>query len=174
MKRIIIIIIAAAALFAYCSRERKDGGASFPEGSPLAEFTASISQFANVNSIDWETIPELINDPVEFNDEELRCMDSLGTPGFIPEKLKSSCERLKNYVHMKSLPLRSVSSDEVGIAVDRFEASFDSLFARCISQEYYMRLFHDCFNEIIPAALDSLVGTCQKINAKEAHSEDNH
>jgi len=174
MKRIIIIIIAAAALFAYCSREKKDGGASFPEGSQFAEFIASISQFANVNSIDWETIPELINDSIEFNDEELGCIDSLGTPGFIPERLKKNCQRLKTYVHMKSLPLRSESSDEVVLALDGFEASFDTLFKRCISQEYYMRLFHDCFNEIIPPALDNLAEKLRNEYLIKSEFTDNH
>jgi len=172
MKRILIMFIAAAALLAYCSRAKKDRMISVPESSPIADFISSVSQFNNVNSIDWETIPELVNDPIVFNDEEIRCIDSLGTPGLIPDRFKSNCESLKNYVHMKSLPLRSLSSEEVVQAIDEFENAFDTLFLRCVSQEYYYRLFHDCFNETIPPALDDLAGKLRKVYSNSPASAD--
>ena len=59
--------------------------------------------------------------------------------------------------HQKSLPLRAKSSKNIVIAIDNTEAMFDTVFVRCVSQEYYMRLFPEMYNEVMKPALDELV-----------------
>jgi hypothetical protein len=34
---------------------------------------------------------------------------------------------------------------------------FDTVFVRCVSQEYYMRLFPEMYNETMKPAIDKLV-----------------
>jgi hypothetical protein len=59
--------------------------------------------------------------------------------------------------HQKSLSLRVEASKEMADALDKTEAMFDTVFVRCVSQEYYMRLFPDMYNETMKPALDDLV-----------------
>ena len=63
--------------------------------------------------------------------------------------------------HQKSLPLRAKASKNIVIAIDNTEAMFDTVFVRCVSQEYYMRLFPEMYNETMKPALDDLV---EKLN----------
>jgi hypothetical protein len=59
--------------------------------------------------------------------------------------------------HQKSLPLRVEASKEMADALDNTEAMFDTVFVRCVSQEYYMRLFPEVYNETMKPAIDKLV-----------------
>ena len=40
--------------------------------------------------------------------------------------------------------------------VARTEAMFDTIFVRIVTQEYYMRLFVDVYNAVMPQAIDEL------------------
>lgn len=46
--------------------------------------------------------------------------------------------------HQESLPLRAKASKNIVIAIDNTEAMFDTVFVRCVSQEYYI------INNIMP------------------------
>ena len=59
--------------------------------------------------------------------------------------------------HQKSLPLRAEASENIIKALDRTEAMFDTVFVRCVSQEYYMRLFPEMYNETMKPVIDELV-----------------
>jgi hypothetical protein len=63
--------------------------------------------------------------------------------------------------HQKSLSLRAKASKNIVVALDNTEAMFDTVFVRCVSQEYYMRLFPEMYNETMKPALDELV---EKLN----------
>ena len=64
---------------------------------------------------------------------------------------------VKALLHKESLPFRSFKDTRVNEAVDSLEQGFDKVFTRMISQEYYMRVFPDCFDEVIPPLVDRLV-----------------
>ena len=59
--------------------------------------------------------------------------------------------------HQKSLPLRAKASKNAINSLNRTEAMFDTVFVRCVSQEYYMRLFPEMYNETMKPAIDELV-----------------
>lgn len=59
--------------------------------------------------------------------------------------------------HQKSLSLRIGTSQNVINALDRAEAMFDTVFVRCVSQEYYMRLFPEMYNETMKPAINELI-----------------
>ena len=63
--------------------------------------------------------------------------------------------------YQKSLPLSVEASKEMVDALDKTEAMFDTVFVRCVSQEYYMRLFPEMYNETMKPTLDELV---EKLN----------
>jgi hypothetical protein len=53
--------------------------------------------------------------------------------------------------------LRTKASKDIVAALDNTEAMFDTVFVKCVSQEYYMRLFTEMYNETMKPALDELV-----------------
>ena len=59
--------------------------------------------------------------------------------------------------HQKSLPLRVETTESVIKALDRTEAMFETKFVRCVSQECYMRLFPEKYNETMNPAINELV-----------------
>ena len=59
--------------------------------------------------------------------------------------------------HQKSLPLRAELSEEAILALDKAESMFDTIFVQCVSQEYYMRLFPEMYNEVMKPAIDELI-----------------
>ena len=59
--------------------------------------------------------------------------------------------------HQKSQPLRVEASNSVIQALGKTEAMFDTVFVKCVSQEYYMRLFPEMYNETMKPAIDKLV-----------------
>ena len=63
--------------------------------------------------------------------------------------------------HQKSLPLRAKASKNIVRAIDNTEVMFDTVFVRCVSQEYYKRLFPEMYNETMKPALVELV---EKLN----------
>lgn len=154
MKKILTTIIIIAS-FAGCSRctNNYDCGS---DRCITGRFIESVSMFDNFNHTGEFEFPELTNDAIELDAECRRCVDSLGTDMGIVMSIRASCDMMKAYVHQKGMALRAVAPEETVEALDRFEAAFDTLFHRCVSQEYYLRLFQDCFNETIPDALDSL------------------
>jgi signal-transduction protein with cAMP-binding, CBS, and nucleotidyltransferase domain len=59
-------------------------------------------------------------------------------------------QNAKTYLHQQTLPLRIGASDEFIEQLNRTESALDSVFVRMVSQEYYMRVFVDCYEEIMP------------------------
>jgi hypothetical protein len=49
----------------------------------------------------------------------------------------------------------SASAKLIGV-IEHTEALFDTLFVRCIEQEYYMRLLPEMYNEVMTPAIDKL------------------
>lgn len=170
MKKIFItiLIIAAVAGCSRCIRNHNSGS----DRRIAGKFIESVSMFDNVNHAGKFEFPELTNGPVELDAESKRCADSLGTDMGIVMSMRASCDMMKAYVHEKGLALRAVASQETVDALNRFEASFDTLFHRCVSQEYYMRLFQDCFNETIPDALEALAASCRNFAVEGSGSEE--
>jgi hypothetical protein len=58
--------------------------------------------------------------------------------------------------------LRAVSNSRVRRDLDRLEEGFDKAFIDMVSQDYYMRVFDDVFDETVPARIDSLVEILSK------------
>ena len=68
-------------------------------------------------------------------------------------------QNAKKYFHQQTLPLRSGASKEFIDQLNYTESAFDSVFVAIVSQEYYLRLFVDCYEEIMPAEIDKCLET---------------
>ena len=145
MKKLVCITISILAL-AGCSADVK------------TEFIRSVSGYSNYSTVDWEDLgdkyyrPNTADWPAE--------VDSLIIEEF---PMEIACEywhlvqNARNDFHQKSLSLRVKASKNEIDALDKVEAMFDTVFVRCVSQEYYMRLFPEMYNETMRPAIDNLI-----------------
>lgn len=76
----------------------------------------------------------------------------------------------KEFVHRQSQPLREKATIEVIEQLDLLEAAFDTVFMRCISEPYYMRLLPDIYDEVIPGRLDTLYETMRRNSPTDNNS----
>lgn len=69
-----------------------------------------------------------------------------------------------------SSEITAVASENVITVINRTETMFDIVFVRCVSQEYYMRLFPEIYNETMNPAIDELV--CELANNLKNETSD--
>ena len=149
MKKLMCIAISILTLVG-CSADVK------------TEFTRSVSSYSDYSTVDWGDLGDKYYRPntADWSAEA----DSLIVEEFPMEIACEYWHLLQNArtdFHQKSLPLRAKASKNIVVALDNTEAMFDTVFVRCVSQEYYMRLFPEMYNETMKPAMDELV---EKLN----------
>lgn len=121
-------------------------------------FVKSISCYSDYSTVDWCKLgdkyyrPNTADWPAE--------VDSLIIEEFPMEIACGYWHILQNArtdFHLKSLPLRTKASKNEIEALDKVEMMFDTVFVRCVSQEYYMRLLPEMYNEVMKPAIDELI-----------------
>lgn len=145
MKKMIWVVFAILALVGCSAGEN-------------AEFIRSVANYSDYSTVDWKDLgdkyyrPNTADWPAE--------VDSLIIEEFPMELACEYWHLLQNArlgFHQKSLTLRTITSNRIVEALNNTEAMFDTVFLRCVSQEYYMRLFPEMYNETMKPAIDKLV-----------------
>lgn len=149
MKRLFYLALSACALFGCRPTERSARVDFFRETAPLHSYaTASwaelVEDYWRPNKGDW-------------NQEVEKQLEETAFPYEIAAAYWEQLQSAREFVHQRSLPLRAVAAPELVERLDRLEAAFDTVFMRCISESYYMRLLPDIYDEVIPERLDVLV-----------------
>ena len=114
-----------------------------------------LKQFYNCSTVDWAKMDTLYYRPYNCD-----WPDEIGAqihPDFPPEYSAKYWHRLQNaktYLHQQTLPLRSGASEEFIAQLYHTESALDTVFVHIVNQEYYMRLFVDCYEEIMPQEID--------------------
>ena len=121
-------------------------------------FVKDIGCYSDFSTVDWDSLQDRYYRP---NTADWPAdVDSMIYEDF---PMEIACEywhilqNARTDFHQKSLPLRVKASNNIVVALDNTEAMFDTVFVRCVSQEYYMRLFPEMYNETMKPALDDLV-----------------
>lgn len=127
------------------------------------EFVRSVADYSYYYMVDWEDLGDKFYRPNTADwPPEIDTLINRKAP------LETTCEfwhlmqNARTDFHQKSSPLRSVASKSVVEAIDNTEAMFDTIFVRCCTQEYYMRILPNVYDEVMRPAIDELV---EKINA---------
>lgn len=145
MKRLSILLLSAA-LISCCGNDTKK------------EFVDNIICYSDFSTVNWDDLSEKYYRPNtgDWN----ATMEEMIIEDFPMEMACDFWHLLQNArtdFHQKSLSLRAETSERIREAIDKAEASFDTVFVRCVSQEYYLRLFPEMYNETIKPAIDELV-----------------
>ena len=126
------------------------------------EFIKDIRCYSDYSTAAWSDLSEKYYRPNAGDwDSEMNKRIVKDFPIEISTEIWHLLQNARNDFHQKSLPLRAQASYDIIKALDRTEVMFDTVFVRCVSQEYYMRLFPEIYNEVMKPALDELV---EKIN----------
>lgn len=122
------------------------------------EFVEEISCYSDYSTVDWSELSDKYYRPNTADWDSV--MNEQIIKGFPSEIVVGYWHILQNAradFHQKSLSLRVEASENVINCLDQTEAMFDTVFVRCVSQEYYMRLFPEMYNETMKPAIDELV-----------------
>ena len=122
------------------------------------EFVKEISCYSDYSTVAWSDLSERYYRPNMGDwDREMNKQIIKDFPIEISAEIWHLLQNARTDFHQKSLPLRAEASENIIKALDRTEAMFDTVFVRCVSQEYYMRLFPEMYNETMKPAIDELV-----------------
>ena len=128
----------------------------------MTNFVSEISRYSDYSTVTWPDLSEKYYRPNtgDWGEDIEKCICT-GFPLEIASHFWHILQNARTDFHQKSLPLRAEASENIIKALDLTEAMFDTVFVRCVSQEYYMRLFPEMYNETMKPALDELV---EKLN----------
>lgn len=110
-----------------------------------------LGKFYNYSTVDWARIDTLYYRPYNCDwSEEIGAQIAPDFPIEYTSKYWHRLQNAKTYLHQQTLPLRIGTSDAFIEQLNRTESVLDSVFVHIVSQEFYMRLFVDCYEEIMP------------------------
>ena len=122
------------------------------------EFVKEIRCYSDYSTVVWSDLSEKYYRPNAGDwDSEMNKRIIKDFPIEISTEIWHLLQNARTDFHQKSLSLRVEASKEMADALDNTEAMFDTVFVRCVSQEYYMRLFPEMYNETMKPAIDKLV-----------------
>lgn len=114
-----------------------------------------LKQFYNCSTVDWAKLDTLYYRPYNCDwPDEIGARIHPDFPSEYSAKYWHRLQNAKTYLHQQTLPLRSGASEEFIAQLNHTESALDSVFVHIVNQEYYMRLFVDCYEEIMPQEID--------------------
>lgn len=141
-----LLILFASVLVTSCKQDA------------TTEFVKEISCYSDYSTVAWSDLSEKYYRPNAGDwDSEMNKRIIKNFPTEISAEIWHLLQNARTDFHQKSLPLRAKASNNIVVALDNTEAMFDTVFVRCVSQEYYMRLFQEMYNETMKPAIDELV-----------------
>ena len=124
------------------------------------EFVEEICCYSDYSTVDWYELSEKYYRPNTADwDSTTNEQIIKDFPSEVAAEFWHLLQNARTDFHQKSLPLRAEATENVINTLDKTEAMFDTVFVRCVSQEYYMRLFPEMYNETMKPAIDELVTT---------------
>ena len=141
-----LLILFASMLITSCKQDT------------TTEFVKEIRCYSDYSTVAWSELSEKYYRPnagdwgLEMNKRIIKDF-----PREVSIEIWHLLQNARTDFHQKSLPLRAKASNNAINSLDRTEAMFDTVFVRCVSQEYYMRLFPEMYNETMKPAIDELV-----------------
>lgn len=122
-----------------------------------------LARYYNFSTVNWNHI-----DSIYYRPYNCDWPDAIGAkiasdfPMEYTSKFWNRLQNAKTYLHQQTLPLRIGASDEFIKQLNHTESALDTVYVRIVSQEYYMRIFVDCYEEIMPQEIDKCFETLTK------------
>lgn len=124
-----------------------------------ARFIKSVSCYADYSTVEWSELCDKYDKPdISTWSESIDMQIIDDFPESIACQYWYILQKARTDFHQKSLPLRDYIGESDIKTLDNTEAMFDTVFVRCVTQEYYMRLLPEVYNEVMKPAIDKLTG----------------
>ena len=121
-------------------------------------FIKDISCYSDFSTVNWSELSDKYYRPNTADwDSSVNNRITNEFPGEIATEIWHLLQNARTDFHQKSLLLRAKASKDVINSLNRIEAMFDTVFVRCVSQEYYLRLFPEMYNETMNPAINELI-----------------
>lgn len=143
MRRYVWMVAAALLALTACHNAKR-------------EAIQQIACYANYSTVDWEELSDMYRPNYGDWSKEIESHFFKEFPREIAVNYWHLLQNARIDFHQKTLHLRVGASAATVRRLVETEAMFDTVFVRCISQEYYMRLLPDVYNEVMPHAIDAL------------------
>ena len=159
MKHLVIVTLTSCFfLLGACCNDTPSNRSLTLTDSLAVEYMTAASQFYDCSLVDWDSFSNLsINQYTSDWGEEINSSMHSSWQGHDAASIYwNRLQSAKIYIHSRSLPLRSVCNQRTAKKLDAFERSFDEAFIAMVSQEYYLRVFQDVFDETVPTRLDKI------------------
>ena len=122
------------------------------------KFVEDINCYSDFSTVDWSALSNKYYHPnIADRDSVINEQIIDGFPSEIAIGIWCLLQNARADFHQKSQPLRAEATKDIVNTLDQTEAMFDTVFVHCVSQEYYMRLFSEMYNEVMPSAIDELI-----------------
>lgn len=164
MKRIsLLFILVGSFLAGGCSCSSGQAGSEVRDNL-IVGYMQFVSSFYDYSLVEWEVFADLDmhQNKSDWGPEVSRAMDPSWQEFEMTSVYWERLQSAKVYLHCKSLPLRALATPEMIKEMDALEEAFDDVFMEMVSQEYYMRVFPDVFDETIPPKIDRLAKSISK------------
>ena len=164
MKRIsLIMVLLAGMLAAGCCRSSQQVNNELRD-ELIVEYMRMLSDFYDCSLVSWDyfTELELHQNKSDWGPQVTKVMDDSWKDFEATSMYWEMLQNVKVYLHCESLPLRALTGPKVAKELDNLEAAFDKVFVEMVSQEYYMRVFQDVYDETIQPQIDRLTKTISK------------
>ena len=141
-----LLILFASMLITSCKQDT------------TTEFIKEIRCYSDYSTVAWSDLSEKYYRPNAGDwDSEMNKRIIKNFPTEISAEIWHLLQNARTDFHQKSLSLRANASKNVVSTLNNTEAMFDTVFVRCISQEYYIRLFPEVYNDVMKVAIDKLI-----------------
>ena len=160
MKRISLIILLGSALLACSCRNHSSHPRTFDlRDSLVVEYMAYACLFYDSAFLDWDMIVNLgLNqNKADWGAEIEKVIHPTWRGHEAASLYWDRLQSAKMCLHCQSLPLRAVASRRMLKELDAIEHALDEAFVEMVTQEYYLRVFQDVFDEVLSAKVDDLV-----------------
>lgn len=169
MKRIFFLILFISTLLAdSCCNRTSISRTDELRDSLLVEYMSYAGLFYDSSFLDWDSFTDLaINqNKADWGPE----VENLIHPTWCGHEAASiywdRLQSAKICLHCKSLPLRAIATDLMLKEMDALEEAFDEAFLTMVTQEYYLRVFQDVFDETFAPKVDGMTVTLARLRSK--------
>ena len=169
MKRITLLLLFIVTFLAgSCCNHPSQTQANELRDSLIVDYMTFAATFYDSAFVDWDSFIGLgINQyAADWSPEIDKVIDptwrECGAAALYWERLKCA----KVCLHCKSLPLRAIATDRMLKEMDALEEAFDEAFLTMVTQEYYLRVFHDVFDETFAPKVDGMTVTLARLRSK--------
>ena len=169
MKRISILILFIVTLLACsCCNHPSQTRSDELRDSLVVDYMTYAAVFYDSAFVDWDSFTSLgMNQyAADWGPEIDKVVDTTWRECDAAALYWDRLQSAKVNLHCKSLPLRAIASKGIVKELDAMEQAFDDAFREMVSQEYYMRVFQDVFDEIFSARVDHLAVTLTEERSK--------